>query len=96
MNEVAVDITEEKMIADGWIKSKEQPAIVLFEKPIENINPINDDPEDTSIKLIVHGYYNSWTFAVLFPDGGMLNFVANTMAELQDFEKRLTFYDCPY
>ncbi len=96
-NEVKkADITEAEMIADGWIKSTEQPAIILFEKPIENRNPINNTPEDTDIKLIVHGYYNQWTFAVLFPNGAMLNFVANSMAELRDFENRLLFYDCEY
>lgn len=89
-------ITEEEMIADGWIKSKEEPAIYLFEKPIPNRNPINCTPEDTDIKLVVHGMYNCWTFAVMFPDGGMLNFVANSMKELKDFESRLYFYDCPY
>ena len=90
------DITEAEMIADGWIKSTEQPAVILFEKPIENLNPINNTPEDTDIKLVVHGYYNQWTFAVLFPNGAMLNFVANSMAELRDFENRLLFYDCEY
>lgn len=89
-------ITPEEMLADGWIKSKEEPAVILFEKPIENRNPINSTPEDTDIKLIVHGFYNTWTFAVLFPNGAMLNFVANSMKELQDFENRLMFYDCEY
>ena len=89
-------ITEEKMIADGWIKSKEEPPVILYRKPIENINPINSDPEDTSIELIVHGFYNEWTFAVLFPSGAMLNFVANTMKELKDFERMILFYDCEY
>lgn len=89
-------ISEAEMIADGWIKSTEVPAIILFEKPIENRNPINNSPEDTDIKLILHGYYNSWTFAVLFPSGAMLNFVANSIQELRDFENRLMFYDCEY
>jgi hypothetical protein len=89
-------ITETELLADGWIKSKEKPAIVLFEKAIENRNPINNTPEDTDIKLILHGFYNCWTFAVLLPNGAMLNFVANSMKELQDFENRLNFYDCEY
>lgn len=88
-------ITEEEMIADGWVKSKE-PDIVLFEKEIENRNPINSTLEDSSIKLILHGTYNCWTFAVLFPDGGMLNFVANSMRQLRQFERQLNFYDPPF
>ena len=89
-------ITEEEMIADGWIKSTEQPAIFLFEKPIENRNPLNNDPDDTDIKLVLHGMYNCWTFAVLFPSGAMLNFVANSMKDLRKFESMLDFYDCEY
>lgn len=84
------------MLADGWIKPSEHPGTILFEKLLENRNPINSTPEDSDIKLIVHGFYNQWTFAVLLPDGGMLNFVANSMDELQDFESRLNFYDPPY
>lgn len=90
------NIKEAEMIADGWIKSTEQPPIILFEKPMKNRNPINNTPEDTDIKLIFHGYYNQWTFAILFPNGAMLNFVANSMDELRDFENRLLFYDCEY
>lgn len=88
------EITPEQMLADGWIKTDDK--VVIFEKKIENRNPINDDPEDTDIKLIVHGYYNAWRFAILFPDGGMLNFVANSMRELKEFEEKIDFYDCPY
>ena len=86
-------ITKDQMIKDGWVKTID-PAY-LFEKSIENRNPINNS-EDSAIKLIVHGLYNTWTFAILLPDGGMLNFVANTMEELQDFESRLDFYDPPF
>lgn len=88
-------ITKELLIQNGWVESKDQIGIFMI-KDIPNENPINDDPEDTDIKLILHGMYNSQTFAVLFPDGGMLNFIANSIEELTDFEHRLTFYDCPY
>lgn len=89
-------ITKEEMIADGWIMSEEKPAMFLFEKAIPNRNPINSTPEDSDIKLVVHGMYNVWTFAVLFPDGGMLNFVANSMKDLKFFENSLNFYDPPF
>lgn len=88
------EISQEQLLADGWVKTGDP--IVILEKLIENRNPINNTPEDSDIKLIVHGMYNSWTFAVSFPDGGMLNFVANSMKELQDFESRLNFYDPPF
>jgi len=89
-------ITKEQMIADGWVETKETPAIFLMEKQIPNRNPINDDPEDTDIKLVVHGFYNTWTFAVLFPSGAMLNFVANSIKALKQFENSLNFYDPPF
>ena len=93
-NEKKADITPEQMLADGWVKTEDP--IFIFEKAIENRNPINNTPEDSDIKLVVHGMYNCWTFAVLLPDGGMLNFVANSMKELQDFESKLNFYDPPF
>lgn len=97
MSEQTTDITPELLIADGWKKTEgEEPRVVLFEKAIENRNPLNNDPDDTDIKLIIHGYYNVWRFAIAFPDGGMLNFIANSMAELKAFENAIDFYDCPY
>lgn len=89
------EIKKDSLIKNGWIQVKDEMGIFMT-KDIPNENPINDDPEDTDIKLILHGMYNVHTFAVLFPDGGMLNFIANTIEELNDFENRLTFYDCPY
>lgn len=89
------EITKELLIKNGWVEENDGMGIFMT-KSLENQNPINDDPEDTDIKLILHGMYNVHTFAVLFPDGGMLNFVANSIEELNDFESRLTFYDCPY
>lgn len=74
------DISAQQMIDAGWIKTGD--SMTPYEKKIENRNPINSTPEDSDIKLIVHGMYNVWTFAVLLPDGGMLNFVANSMDDL--------------
>jgi hypothetical protein len=88
------DITPELLMADGWIKTAD--GVVIFEKPIPNRNPINNTPEDIDIKLIIHGYYNTWTFAILLPDGGMLNFVANSMKQLKEFENKINFYDPPF
>lgn len=92
------EITKEKLIEDGWVEptDKDTSMIIYLEKLIENRNPINDSPEDTDIKLIIHGFYNSHQFALLFPDGGILNFIANSMEELKDFENKIDFYDCPY
>ena len=88
------DITKEQMLADGWKEMDDK--VFILEKEIENRNPLNNDPEDTDIKLVVHGMYNCWTFAVLFPSGAMLNFVANSMKDLKKFESMLDFYDCEY
>lgn len=92
-NKVA-NITKEQLLADGW-KETGDPVHIL-EKDIENTNPINNNPEDTDIKLCIHGMYNQWTFAVVFPSGAMLNFVANSMDELKSFENAILFYDYEY
>ena len=94
MEKKKASITLEQILADGWVKTKDFQ--FPFEKQLENRNPINSTPEDTDIKLVVHGMYNEWTFAVLFPDGGMLNFVANTIKELQQFENKISFYEPPF
>ena len=94
MEKKKASITLEQMLADGWVKTEDLQ--FPFEKQLENRNPINNTPEDTDIKLVVHGMYNELTFAVLFPDGGMLNFVANTIKELQQFENKIAFYDPPF
>lgn len=94
MSTKKADISAEQMEADGWVKGTDP--VYLYSKPIPNRNPINNTPEDSDIKLIVHGLYNKWTFAVVFPDGGMLNFVANSMADLQKFESMLNFFDPPF
>lgn len=86
-------ITEVEMLKDGWVKTDDR--VFLFKKKIPNRNPINDS-EDSEIELVVHGMYNCWTFAIVLPDGGMLNFVANSMKELKDFENRINFYDPPF
>jgi len=87
------DISAQQMIEDGWIKTND--SVFIFEKKFENINPINNS-EDSNIKFVVHGMYNCWTFALQLPDGGLLNFVANSMKELKDFEERILFYDPPF
>lgn len=88
------DLTRENLLADGWTDVNKS-ATTYAEKLIPNRNPINAS-EDSNIKLILHGMYNSHTFAILLPDGGMLNFVANSMKELKEFEEKLAFYDPPF
>lgn len=90
------EITKDLLLAGGWVELNETPRIFYMEKPIENRNPINSDPDDTDIKLVIHGLYNQQTFAVIFPNGAMLNFVANSMEELNHFENSIWFYDCEY
>lgn len=92
---VYASITPELLLNDGWVKSEEEHSIYPYSKVLENINPLNDS-EDSDIKLVLHGMYNTWTFAVLLPDGGMLNFVANSMEELKGFEEKISFYDPPF
>lgn len=87
------DITVETLLADGWVKGEDP--MYAFKKEIENINPLNAS-EDTDIHLVCHGLYNSWTFAISLPDGGLLNFSPGSMTELQAFEKMISFYDAPF
>lgn len=90
-----IDITKETLLADGWVEIPGDDPACYAEKTIPNRNPLNASAE-SDIKLILHGMFNTHTFAVLLPDGGMLNFVANSMAELQAFERAINFYDPPY
>lgn len=88
-------ITEEILLANGWNATKEEPGI-LFEKKIENRNPINDDPDDTDITLVLHHMFNTPQLAVQFPNGAMLNFHVESIEELNKFESQIDFYDCEY
>lgn len=87
------DISIEQLLNDGWVQTTDPTT--PFKKQIENRNPLNAS-EDSNIQLIIHGMYNSNNFAILLPDGGLLNFVANSMAELQQFEKAIMFFDPPF
>lgn len=87
------NITVAQLLSNGW--SRTEDSTVPYEKKIPNRNPLNNS-EETEIVLVVHSLYNVWRFAIQFPDGGLLNFTANTMQELQEFEKRLDFFDPPF
>jgi len=63
-----------------------------MEKALENNNPINDD-EDSDITLVLHRSFNVKMFAVQLGECGMLNFKADTISELKDFESKLLFFD---
>lgn len=86
-------LSADALLANGWTQTGEHD--IIARKKIENRNPLNAS-EDSDIELVVHGMYNSQTFALLLPDGGMLNFVVNNMKELQAFEKAIDFYDPPF
>lgn len=87
-------LSKDLLLENGWIEKGNDPCC-FAEKPIENRNPLNAS-EDSDIKLIVHGMYNQNTFAVLLPDGGKLNFIANSLEELKQFENAIDFYDSPF
>lgn len=89
----ATPLSAEALLANGWTQTGERD--IIARKAIENRNPLNSS-DDSDIELIVHGMYNTQTFAIMLPDGGMLNFVVNSMEELQAFEKAIDFYDPPF
>lgn len=86
-------ITIDALWADGWIKTNDP--VTPMQKKIENINPLNAS-EDSDIKLVIHRMYNTESFAVVLPDGGLLNFHVGSMDELKAFEKAIVFYDPPF
>jgi hypothetical protein len=88
-------MTIHELRADGWTICNGDQFPIMAEKKIENRNTLNAS-KDSEIKLIIHGMYNTNTFAVLLPDGGMLNFVANSMEELHAFERAIIFYEPPF
>lgn len=90
-------IIKEDLTKRGWVETTPETGAPLFlmEKKIENINPINAS-EDTNISLVVHRLLNVPKFAILLPDGGMLNFNFETLEQLDLFEEMIEFYDCNF
>jgi hypothetical protein len=90
-------ISVDELKADNWVINTPAagPGVILAEKKIENRNPLNAS-SDSDIKLVIHRLFNTHTFAILLPDGGMINFVANSMEELHTFERAINFYDPPF
>lgn len=92
-------ITKEILLANGWINCiPGESGIRLFEmeKELENRNPLNNNPDDTDIKLILHHLLNVPKFAVLFPSGAMLNIDVGYIEDLNAFEQMVDWYDCEY
>lgn len=89
-----MDITIKSLETSGWNRTDDP--IFPMVKGIENCNPLNDNPEDSGVKLVIHRMYNKETFAVLLPTGALLNFVVKSMAELKAFENAIDFYDPEY
>lgn len=87
------EITIEALEKGGWVKTDDQA--FPMEKKLENINPLNAS-EDSDIKLVIHTMYNTQTFAVALPDGGLLNFSISCLEELIALETSLQFYDPPF
>jgi len=84
-------ITKELLISDGWEFVQDDPSISM-EKKLANHNPICED-ETTDIYLAIHNDYNVNMFAVILGECGMLNFKAESMEELKDFESKILFFD---
>lgn len=59
---MSTKLTADALAADGWVRVMNDPS-VFSEKKIENRSPLNAS-EDSDIKLIVHGMYNSNNFAI--------------------------------
>lgn len=89
-------ITKEQLLSDGWKETNgDERLFFVMEKKIENNNPINAS-EDTDISLIIHHDFNVPQLAILFPDGGKLNFSVNTFKQLKQFESCIEFYDATF
>jgi hypothetical protein len=93
MAKIKSDITADKLLDSGWIKTND--AVTPFTKAIVNRNPLNTS-EDSDIKMVVHCMYNEWTFAVCLPDGGMLNLNVQNFSQLKQIENAINFYDPPF
>ena len=78
----------DKLLEDGWIKTEDG-----FKKEIPNRNPLNYTPEEAGIKLIIHHWFNVPKFAVLFPDGGMLDLQIKSFKHLKQVEDAIDFYN---
>ena len=89
-------ITKEELLKNGWVKCEEGDNVFLFEKGLDKVNPINSDPKDTGIYLVLHRLFGSPQIAVSFPNGAMLNMFFETMDDLNKFEEQILFYDCEY
>jgi hypothetical protein len=87
------NIKLEELLKEGWVKTDDP--VAPFKKALANRNPLNSS-EDSQLHLVIHHYFNTAAFAVLLPDGGLLNFVANSMKELHEFENKIQFYDPPF
>lgn len=87
-------IKMEDLIADGWNATLD--TAFPFEKKLPNRNPLNDDEEETGIKLVIHLMYNTTQLALALPDGGLININVASMRALKQFENAIDFYDCPY
>lgn len=93
MAEIKSDITAEKLLDSGWKKTEDK--VTPFVKKLPNRNPLNAS-EDSGIKMVVHGMYNEWTFAICLPDGGMLNLNVQNFSQLKQIENAINFYDLPF
>jgi hypothetical protein len=93
MNQETCAIQIEELESNGWHRTPDK--VFPMEKSISNNNPLNAS-EDSDLKLVIHGMYNQPQFAILLPDGGLLNFNVNTIQELVAFENSIDFYDPPF
>lgn len=88
-------INQKTLKREGWTFNNDIGPFIC-EKKLPNQNFLNSNDKETGITLVVHRMYNDQTFAVQFADGSKLNFVANTMEELKEFEGKIAFYDASF
>ena len=94
---MSTEITKELLEQDGWIEMEGDSRLFYWmEKKLPNNNPINNDPDDTGISLVLHNDFNEPQIGILFPDGGKLNLIIEDFEHLKRIENSIAFYDCPY
>ena len=86
MNMEQSKITRQQLLDNGWTELNEEIPIYLFEKQLG----------ESQLKMVVHALYNSPVFALVLPDGGMLNIDVGTIEDLSTFTSAITSYDPNY
>lgn len=87
------EITNESLVAAGWKEIGDGSASSL-RKVLSDLE--DNDPDDGEIALVLHWMYNAPMIALSLPDGSLLNINAESMEQLEVFEKMIHSFDPPY